>query len=228
MVEALQPLLFYAAVGVVLYDVMILRGQKPYGIKKADVFAYILILLYMQKVFRRILKVNVVWRAGSVSYMKLLRVINRPIEMQGELQNNFEANGKIIFSDVSFGYLPDRNIFSNFTFEIPPNSITHIHGKSGSGKSTLLKLILGLYPPSSGKIFLDELDYHLVSPKNIRKHVTVVSSEIPLTGNTVFKAISYSRAEEKREKALVSLTKGNMNQEVSCTSYLLGKLAQVF
>lgn len=64
MIESLLPFIFYSAIGFVLYDVAIMREQKPYGIKKADVFAYILILLYMQKSFRRVLKVNVLWRAA--------------------------------------------------------------------------------------------------------------------------------------------------------------------
>mgnify|MGYP003328825622 FL=1 len=206
MIEALLPFIFYSAIGFVLYDVAIMREQKPYGIKKADVFAYILILLYMQKSFRRVLKVNVLWRAGSVSYMKLLRVINRPFEMEKGAIGELNATGKISFQNVTFNYEDGTKVIENFSENISENSIVHITGNAGSGKSTLLKLVLNLFPPTSGEIFFNDFSgSKKISPKEIRRNVTIVSNDFPLIGNTIFKAISYSRAEEKRERALASL-----------------------
>lgn len=204
LVQTALPFLFYTAVGIVLYDVMVMREIKPYGIRRADVFSYILILLYMQKVFKKILKVNIIWRAGSVSYMKLLRVINRPIELQTD-KDDYDAEGKIEMHNISFSYKNGKNIFNQFSFAANPNSLTIIEGTTGSGKTTLLKLLLNLYSVSSGKILLDDLDYETTSPKIIRRNVTIVGDDFPLTGNTVFKAVSYSRNAEKREKAILSL-----------------------
>ena len=35
-----------------------------------------------------------------------------------------------------------------------------IYGETGSGKSTFLDLFMGLIPPSSGQIFIDDVDIH--------------------------------------------------------------------
>lgn len=222
-VQTLLPVLFYAAVGIVLYDVMILRETKPYGIRKADVFAYILILLYMQRVFRRILSVNIVWRAGTVSYNKLLNVINRPVESQTVIEN-YDAIGKIEMKNISFSYKEGKNIFDQFSFKANENSLTIIEGAAGTGKSTLLKLLMNLYPVNAGEILLDDFNYSFMTPKLIRKNVTIVGDDFPLTGNTIFKAVSYSRSLEKREKVVSSLQQLKFNSDENSEAMLNEKL----
>lgn len=46
-------------------------------------------------------------------------------------------------------------IIDNISFEVQRGEVFVILGGSGCGKSTLLKHMIGLYPPASGKIFLD-------------------------------------------------------------------------
>lgn len=45
-----------------------------------------------------------------------------------------------------------RTIFEHVTFDIEPGEVFVILGGSGSGKSTLLKQMIGLHPPTSGRI----------------------------------------------------------------------------
>ena len=54
---------------------------------------------------------------------------------------------------LSFGYKSER-VLKDVTFEIPKGGMTVIVGQSGSGKSTLLKLLLSMYEPQEGKLFL--------------------------------------------------------------------------
>jgi len=46
----------------------------------------------------------------------------------------------------------------DISLEIPPGSFSCIIGPSGHGKSTLLHLLAGLDKPTSGSIFIDEVD----------------------------------------------------------------------
>jgi putative ATP-binding cassette transporter len=66
---------------------------------------------------------------------------------------------RIEMYDVSFHYVDLRSdeVFRigpiNFTLEA--GEVVFISGGNGSGKSTFLKVLTGLYPPDTGKIFID-------------------------------------------------------------------------
>lgn len=53
--------------------------------------------------------------------------------------------------------------------EIEPNKFTAIIGPSGSGKSTLLHCMAGLDKPSSGNIYLDNIDIYTIGDDKLSK-----------------------------------------------------------
>ena len=55
------------------------------------------------------------------------------------------------FDDVSVSR-GGRLIWSQATFEVPAGGVIAVIGPNGSGKTTLLKMILGLVPPTSGRL----------------------------------------------------------------------------
>ncbi len=61
---------------------------------------------------------------------------------------------QITFEHVSFAYEQDKQILHDINLHIEPNQRVAIIGESGSGKSTLMKLLLGLYHPTKGEIYL--------------------------------------------------------------------------
>lgn len=50
-------------------------------------------------------------------------------------------------------------------------------GPSGSGKSTLAALLLRLYDPNDGHVYLDGQDVRELDPEWLRKHIGTVSQE---------------------------------------------------
>jgi len=73
-------------------------------------------------------------------------------EKLNAIKNEFTG---ITVKNISFGY-KDELILKNCSFEVPKGKITAITGESGSGKSTIFKLILSLYEPSEGDIYVND------------------------------------------------------------------------
>ena len=55
------------------------------------------------------------------------------------------------------------------TLAVPSGQALGLVGESGSGKSTLGRLVLGLLPPSSGRVVVDGQDLATASPANLRR-----------------------------------------------------------
>jgi branched-chain amino acid transport system ATP-binding protein len=52
-------------------------------------------------------------------------------------------------------FIGQYHILEGVTLQVPRGSITALLGRNGAGKTTTLKSILGLTPPSEGKVILD-------------------------------------------------------------------------
>ncbi len=69
----------------------------------------------------------------------------------------YRAMKGIRAEELTFAY--DRDyIFDHAGFSLPKGSFGVIVGHSGIGKSTLLKLLLGIFPPESGGLYIDTPD----------------------------------------------------------------------
>jgi phospholipid/cholesterol/gamma-HCH transport system ATP-binding protein len=60
----------------------------------------------------------------------------------------------VVFDEVSFAF-DDHVVLDHISFTVPTGSMWILLGASGAGKSIVLKLILGLFRPDSGAIFVN-------------------------------------------------------------------------
>jgi ATP-binding cassette, subfamily B (MDR/TAP), member 7 len=107
--------------------------------------------------------------------------------------------GEIKFENVSFGYLPDRQILKNLNLTIPAGKKVAIVGPSGCGKSTILRLLFRFYDTQAGKITIDGQDIRDVSLDSLRQSIGVVPQDTPLFNNTIEHNIRYGRIDASPE-----------------------------
>ncbi|MHC5937800.1 peptidase domain-containing ABC transporter [Nostoc sp.] len=100
--------------------------------------------------------------------------------------------GNIRFDNVTFRYHPesDINVLENLSFEVHSGQMVALVGRSGSGKTTISKLVLGLYPPTDGKVLIDGQDITSLSLRSLREQVGVVDQDTFLFGGTIRENIS--------------------------------------
>lgn len=99
--------------------------------------------------------------------------------------------GAVRFENVTFGHEPNRSILKNLNFEVQPGQKIGVVGPSGSGKSTLISLILRLFDPQEGSIFIDWQDIRDYKLESLRRQIGVVLQDSNLFAVSVRDNIAY-------------------------------------
>ncbi|XP_015898636.3 ABC transporter B family member 29, chloroplastic isoform X2 [Ziziphus jujuba] len=100
--------------------------------------------------------------------------------------------GELQFCDISFKYADNMPLVLNkLNLHIKAGETVALVGPSGGGKTTLAKLLLRLYDPSSGCIFIDGHNIQCIRLQSLRRHVSLVSQDIMLFSGTVAENIGY-------------------------------------
>ncbi|MEP3233683.1 MAG: ABC transporter transmembrane domain-containing protein [Hyphomicrobiales bacterium] len=90
------------------------------------------------------------------------------------LRRNYE--GRITFDGVSFKYGAAADpVFRGVSVDIPAGQAIAITGDPASGKSSFLKMILGLYKPQGGTVFLDGLNLQQLNVDEVRTSIGYVA-----------------------------------------------------
>lgn len=92
----------------------------------------------------------------------------------------------VVFENVTFCYQGEEHpVFENFSLELPLNGWTALGGFSGRGKSTLFKLMLGLYQPQQGRVYLKTAQGDIPCGSDTRHIFAYVPQDYALFSGTV-------------------------------------------
>ena len=90
----------------------------------------------------------------------------------------------IRFENVSFKY-KDRFILKDVSFKIAVEQTAILVGPTGTGKSTLAKLLLRLFDPTEGNIFINDINLKQLSLKSLAEIIGWVPQETYLLNDTI-------------------------------------------
>lgn len=145
--------------------------------------------------------------SGSKEFFEIL-AISTTEDYTIQSGNKKIIDPKIEFKDVTFRYNKENEVFSKLSFSVKNNEIVALVGPSGAGKSTIANLILKLYKPESGEIYLNNKPYSEINEKEIRKNIALVFQENELFSTTVLENVCYG-SDVNEEKAIDALKKAN-------------------
>ncbi len=110
--------------------------------------------------------------------------------------------GNVRFENVTFEYEPGQPVLRGITFEAMPGAVTALVGSSGSGKSTLIGLVAGFAKPSSGNIYIDDVNLSDVKLSSYRSQLGVVLQDNFLFDGTIKENILFGKPAASNDEVL--------------------------
>lgn len=104
----------------------------------------------------------------------------------------------IRFENISFQYSTNhKRVFDGANINIDTNNrVIGITGLSGNGKSTFAKLLLKMYKPEAGAVYIDGVDLRDIDVNYIRKCVTYISQNSKLFDKKISENIMYGCSDQ--------------------------------
>ena len=128
-----------------------------------------------------------------ISIERINDVLELPVEKNKEYRESITIKGHIVIENLCFQYKGmEKDVLSNINLEILPGKNIAFVGRSGCGKSTLINLILGLYEPYSGAVYIDNKDVNSLSSRSILSHIGIVEQKPRLFSGTIKENIAIS------------------------------------
>ncbi len=138
---------------------------------------------------------------GLAGAERVFTLIDEPTEYSddGELEID-DLKGHIEFNNVTFGYVEDKVVLKNISFNAEEGKTVAIVGPTGSGKTTIINLINRFYDIDSGSIKIDDVDIREVRKDDLRRNIGVVLQDTKLFTGTVYDNIVYGNLDATKEE----------------------------
>jgi ABC-type multidrug transport system fused ATPase/permease subunit len=184
---------------------VIIAGAHFWHASFATILAAIVLLYRLQPHARSI--------EGNLLYLAQIEPQLRSVRMMLERDDKeYPAPGhrpvhafrrNIRFENVTFQYpgaaSPALNAVS---FEIPAGKTTALVGASGAGKTTVINLLLRLYQPSSGTIWVDDVPLEELRRTEWLALLAVAGQDVDLIEGTVIDNIRIARNDATEEEVV--------------------------
>ena len=161
-------------------------------------------LYAFQKLLPLVQQVYATWATYRTRYPSICEVV-KELENNKNTKEFYNYTSKdltfkkdIVFKNVNFSYDNSREILKDLNFKIKKGNHVGIYGETGSGKSTFLDILIGLIPPTNGKILIDDENiYEKNLNFNWTSKISHVSQNIFLKEGTIAENIAYGQPLER-------------------------------
>ena len=152
---------------------------------------------------------------GDLLYLAQIEPQLRSVRMMLERDDkDYPSRGHLPFRSLRKHVCFDRVTFQypggsepalkNVSFEIPAGVTTALVGTSGAGKTTIVNLLLRLYQPSSGSIWVDEMPLEEVRRTDWLGSLAVAGQDVDLIEGTVIDNIRMANNDATEEEVVAA------------------------
>lgn len=181
-------LLIYSAMAVLMFLVLLLRGDATAG----DLVAYITAAGLLPKPIRQLSEVSANIQKGLAAADSIFEQLDEAPETDAGTVERERIDGRLEVKNLSFAYPgSERRVLQDISFSVEPGQMVALVGRSGSGKSTLASLIPRFYQHADGQILLDGVEVADYRLSNLRRHIALVTQQVTLFNDSVASNIAY-------------------------------------
>lgn len=178
-------------ISVVLGGVLVLNGTITLG----EFVAFNTYLSLIMGPIENLGKVVNQVQRGIASEKRLLSILETEPEVVDDIAAKpdiGQLEGRIDIRNLTFHYPEAKEpSLKNINLTVPRGSSLAIVGRVGSGKSTLVHLLVRLYNPPQGTVFIDGHDIHEIPLRTLRGQIGIVPQDQFLFSTTIRDNISF-------------------------------------
>lgn len=140
-------------------------------------------------------------------------------DLQIESLDTMKLEGElgIVFNNVTYSYpYAKHHVLENFSVNILPGKFTILKGRSGGGKTTLVNLILGIYTPDEGCIYIQDSHGKQIITNAVRDYIEYVPQESRLLQGTIEENLALANPNATTEEMKEALN-------LACADFIFGE-----
>lgn len=147
-----------------------------------------------------VLGISGVWTrlaAVEVASERLQDILQEDREADRQTATDAQA---VVFENVRFAYPgEDAPVLENFSLRFPLDGWTCLTGVSGRGKSTMFKLMLGLYTPQSGRVYIQTSQGEIPCGESTRGLFAYVPQDFALLTGSILENLTLAAPDATKE-----------------------------
>lgn len=145
------------------------------------------------------------FNTGAASLERVEKILNEPVEIKDSINASSldSLTGNIHVKNLSYQYPgTDKYVLKDISFSIQKGQTLGIIGRTGSGKTTLVNLMLRIFEPDRGTMFIGNNDILDMSLNILRKNIGYVPQDNFLFSDTIANNIDFGARTGNMDKII--------------------------
>ena len=183
-------------VGLCIAAIYVIRGDMTIG----ALTIFNSFVFNLQEPIRTITTLISQTQQVMVSGQKICDLYNTEPEIENS-QNIQSKHGRIRtseFRNVSLE-LGGHQILKNINLKVNAGQTLAIMGPTGAGKTILISLLIRLYDPTEGAIYVNGIDIRDIDMQKLRREIAIATQDVFLFSDTIDSNIAYSNPDMSEE-----------------------------
>jgi len=160
-----------------------------------EIASFAVIIYLIQKIFSFIQSgQNLIQDiVSTIPYLQSISRYRKEVALNQESKDgtNFVFNNKIEFKNLKFAYNKEKSVLSDINFVINKGEMIGLIGPSGSGKTTIADLLMRLFNPEAGEIYVDGKNIAETKLQSWRKNIGYMPQDAFLLNDTIENNIKF-------------------------------------